>query len=134
MTKVLRKAIATRSRLEHRFHITRSEESKNAFKKQKNYCRKLYKKERKKFYVNQDPNNVIDGKIFWTLMKSFFSDKGLKKQKITLVDDNRLITSDREVAVRTLNIQAPINCMNTIGNIKDPVQAAILPSLFKMFR
>ena len=77
-------------------------------------------------------------------MKPFFSDKGLKN--LTYIDDNRLITSDHEVAetlntffdvVRTLNIQAPINCINTIGNIKDPVQAAILkyadhPSILKI--
>ena len=47
-----------------------------------------------------------------------------------------MIPNDHEVAetlnsffdnaVRTLNIQAPINFMNTIGNIKDSVQAAIL--------
>ena len=147
MTKALRKAIATRSRLEHRVHKTRTEESINVFKKQKNYCSKLYKKERKKFYANLDPKNVIDGEIFWILMKPFFSDKGLKNQNITLIDDNRLITSDHEVAetlntffdnvVRTLNIQAPINCINTIGNIKDPAQAAILkyadhPSILKI--
>ena len=47
MSKALRKAIATRSRLEHRFHKTPTEEIKNAFKKQKHYCSKLYKKERK---------------------------------------------------------------------------------------
>ena len=79
MTKALRKAIATRSRLEHRVHKTRTKESINAFKKQKNYCSKLYKKERKKFYANLDPKNVIDGKIFWTLMKPFFSGKSLQK-------------------------------------------------------
>ena len=55
MTKALRKAIATRSRLENRFHKTRTGNNKSTFKKQKNYCSRLYKKERKKIYTNLDP-------------------------------------------------------------------------------
>ena len=47
MTKALRKANAARSRLEHRVHKTRTEESINAFKKRKNYCSKLYNKRKK---------------------------------------------------------------------------------------
>ena len=45
MTKALRRSIATRSRLENRFHKIRSEDSKQAYKKQKkiivvNYIKK----------------------------------------------------------------------------------------------
>ena len=54
MTKTLRKAIATRSRLENRFYKDRSDVSCKAYKKQKNFCSRLYKKERKKYYTNLD--------------------------------------------------------------------------------
>ena len=54
MTKTLRKAIANRSRLENRYYCLKTEESKICYKKQKNYCSRLYKKERKKFYENLD--------------------------------------------------------------------------------
>ena len=50
MTKALKKAIATRSRLENRYYKDKSIESKFAYKKQRNICSCLYKKERKLFY------------------------------------------------------------------------------------
>ena len=83
MTKALRKAIATRSRLENKFHRKRTEESKLAFKKHKNYCSRLYKKERQKFYSNLDPKCILDNKKFWETMKPCFSNKGLNKRNIT---------------------------------------------------
>ena len=48
MTKALRKAIATRSRLENRYHKDKTGESLRNYRKQKNFCSRLYKKERKK--------------------------------------------------------------------------------------
>ena len=72
MTKKLRKAIANRSRLEHIFYRYKTDESKRAYKRQKNYCSMLYKKERKKFYTNLDIKSVTDSKRFWSTMKPFF--------------------------------------------------------------
>ena len=54
MTRDLRKAIANRSRLENRFYRSKTDESKIAYKKQKNYCSRLYKNERKTFYAYLD--------------------------------------------------------------------------------
>ena len=72
MTKALRKAIATRSRLENRYYRDKTDVSNRAYKKQKNYCSKLYKKERKKYYANLDVNNITDNKRFWATMRPFF--------------------------------------------------------------
>ena len=72
MTKALRKAIASRSRLENKFHRMRTKESRELFKKQKNYCSRLYKKERNIFYNNLDPKCITDNKRFWNTMKPFF--------------------------------------------------------------
>ena len=49
MTKKLRKAISNRSRLKNRYYKLKTNESFLKFKKQRNYCSRLYKKERKKF-------------------------------------------------------------------------------------
>ena len=46
MTKALGKAVASRYSLENKFHRTSTKESMELFKKQKNYCSRLYKKER----------------------------------------------------------------------------------------
>ena len=60
MTKALRKAIANRSRLENRFYRDKTDVTKKAYKKQKNYCSRLYKEERKRYYTNLDVRNVTD--------------------------------------------------------------------------
>ena len=44
-------------------------------KKHENFCSKLYKKERKKFYSQLDIKNVTDDKLFWKTMKPFLSEK-----------------------------------------------------------
>ena len=46
VTKTLRKAIMRRSKLEKIYSKKQTDESLKAYKKQKNYCSKLYKKER----------------------------------------------------------------------------------------
>ena len=72
MSKALRKAIATRSRLENIVHRKCTEDIRERFKKQKDYCSRLYKKEGKKFYSNLDPKSITDTKRFWQTMKPFF--------------------------------------------------------------
>ena len=56
MTKTLRKAIANRSRLENRYYRDKSDESLRAYRKQKNFCSRLYKKVRKKYYTKFRPH------------------------------------------------------------------------------
>ena len=147
MTKALRKAIASRSRLENTFHRMRTKESRELFKKQKNYCSRLYKKERKKFYNNLDPKCITDNKRFWNTMKPFFSDKGLNRRNITLIDGDDIISKDSDVAntlntffdnaVRTLEIDVPTECLNDVQGVSNPIQAAIQkyanhPSILKI--
>ena len=50
-------------------------ESLEKYKKQKNYCSKLYKKERKVFFSNLNPSNICDNKTFWKYIQPFFSEK-----------------------------------------------------------
>ena len=87
MTKALRKAIANRSRLENRYYRLKTEDSKISYKKQKNFCSRLYKKERKKFYENLDQKNITDPKKFWKTMTPFFSDKLCGSDIITLLEN-----------------------------------------------
>ena len=98
MTKTLRKAIANRSRLENQFYKLKTETSKRAYRKQKNYCSKLYKKERRKFYENLDIEKITDNKKFWKTMKPFFSDKGAGKTDIILIEGEKIIQADSEIA------------------------------------
>ena len=83
MTKTLRKAISNRSRLENRYYKDKSSESLRVFKRQKNYCSKLYKKERKRYYLSLDVKNLTDNQKFWRNIKPFLTEKGTKKGEIT---------------------------------------------------
>ena len=62
MTKTLRKAIMTRSCLEHKYYKHPSAKYNKAYRKQKNVCSRLYKKERKKYFANLDIQNITDNK------------------------------------------------------------------------
>ena len=58
VSKALRKAIMKRSYLEKLYFKNRTENSLKTYKRQKNYCSKLYKKERKEFFNNINPSFV----------------------------------------------------------------------------
>ena len=47
-----------------------------AYKKQKNYCVRLYKEERKKFFNKINPSFVKDNNLLWKTVKAIFSKKG----------------------------------------------------------
>ena len=136
MNKTLRKAIANRSRLENRYYHNKTDESKRAYKKQKNYCSRLYKKERKRYYMNLDTKYVTDNKMFWKTMKPFFSDKGLGKSNIILIKDEKIISDDLDVAntlntyfdkaVASLNTNIPKECTTDTTNITDTIQSIIV--------
>ena len=64
MTKILCKAIMKRSELASKYHKTKNNEDYSKFKKQRNFCSKLYKKERKKFYNNLNIEDITDNKKF----------------------------------------------------------------------
>ena len=64
MTKALGKAILKRSELESKYVKNKTNEKPKSYKKQSNFCSKLYKKERKIYYEMLDLKNVTDNKEF----------------------------------------------------------------------
>ena len=117
MTKPLRKAMMTRSRFENKFHKTKSLADKAVFKRQRNYCNRLYKRERKKFYNNLELNIITDNRKFWSTMKPFSTAKGVSKNSIKLIEGRNIIVEDCEVA-DTLNIYFN-NAVTSLG-INEP--------------
>lgn len=136
MTKALKKAIATRSRLENRYYREKTDDSKTAYTKQRNYCSRLYKKERKKFYANLDKKHITDNKLFWRTMKPFFSDKGVENGGITLVDNDVIISDDQKAAetlnnffsdaVPSLNVSIPSEVTTDTTVVNDTIETIIL--------
>ena len=57
MNTALRKAIMKRTRLQNKFYKSKQKDDLTAFKKQRNYVSRLYKKQRKLFYNSLDLKN-----------------------------------------------------------------------------
>ena len=149
ITKSLRKAIMRRSALEGKYYKHGSDDNKKAYRKQKFFCSRLYKKERKKYYSNLDIKNITDNKKFWQTVKPLFTDKGSKNQNITLVKDNCIISNDQDVseslnnffksAVDSLNISENQCLLTDTRELIDPVEIAIKkfeshPSIFNIYK
>jgi len=117
MTKQLRKAIMRRSYLEHQFYKHKTTYLQHAYKKQKNYCNRLYKRERRKFYSNINLNDITDNKKFWKITKLLFGDKGGCMDNIVLVEDKLVISEDTKVA-ETFNqyFKSTVNSLNIVEN------------------
>ena len=134
MNKILSKAIMTRSRLRNKYMKNPNHENKSYYTKYRNYCTRLFRKEKKRYYNNLDINLITDNKKFWRTVKPLFSDKHFSSNKITLLEGDEIISSDQEVAetfnsffanvVENLDIEGFITCdysyapeLNYIANI-----------------
>ena len=98
VTKALRKAVMRRSKLEKIYFNKQTNESLKACKKQKNYCSKLYKKERKIFFDNLSTCVVSDNKTFWKVIKPFFTNKSTFGRNIKLLEKEEILKDDTEIA------------------------------------
>ena len=76
----------------------KTDQSLRAYKKQKNYCSRLYKKERKKFFNGLNPSFVTDNKLFWKTVKPFFLDKGNYGANIKLIEGEEVLQNYSEIA------------------------------------
>ena len=102
MAKKLRKEIMKRSKLKNNFNKNRNHENWCKFKTQRNYCGNLLRKSKKQYFSNINISDVTDNKSFWKYVKSYFSNKGSNSNKITLVENDALITNDRVIS-KTMN-------------------------------
>ena len=105
-----------RSQLKSKYIRKKSAESLKKYRKQKNYCSRLYKKERKRYYNNLNVSDIIDNKKFWKNVQPFFSEKKKCINKITLVNEGDVISDDALVAEEINNFFE--NATNSL-DIKD---------------
>ena len=136
VSKALRKAIMKRPCLEKIYLKKKDNHSLRAYKRQENYCSRLYKQERKKFFNNLNPKCVSDNKFFWKTVKPLFSRKGSYNANIKLSEKDEIIQNDEKVA-ETLNsffenvvssLKLSKNSfviINKHKNIRDPIEKII---------
>ena len=124
-----------RSALKNAYYKTKTDESHILLKRQKNYTKRLFKREIKKYWSNLDMSKFTDNKKFWNTVKPLFSNSTDSKQNITLVEDDNIITDDQEIAetfnqffkkaVSSLGINENKALLNEVSGINDPVERAI---------
>ena len=113
MNKRISKEIMKRSRLRNKFLNTRSDIDRKAYNKQRNYVVSLLRKKKKEFYSNLNTNILTENKTFWKTVKPFLADKTNKTSRITLIEDEKTISQEIEIA-KTFNeyfISIPIKNM-----------------------
>ena len=135
MNKNLQKAVMKRTNLRNKYLKNKTESNKIAYNQQRNFCVKLFRKEKKTFYNNLDPKKVTDNKLFWKTVKPFLSDKGSSKEKITLSENDQIITEEKQIAeifnefftnaVKNLDIPLPVGTSLTYEKQDNPVSKAI---------
>ena len=113
MNKTLSKEIMKRSNLRNKYLKSRSEEDRQRFRKQRNLCVSLLRKTKRSYYSNFNEKNVIDNRKFQKTVKPILLNKFVNNEKITLIDNGKFITNDKEIAkvlnffsniIKTLNI------------------------------
>ena len=136
VTKALRKAIMKSSYSEKLYFKKKTTESSKKYKKHKNFCSRLYKKERKKYFDTLNVNKVTDNKAFWKNIQPLFSENRKFANKITLknsekntLSDDTLVSEELndffENATKTLNINENSYIVGSSSSITDPVDKAI---------
>ena len=128
------KAIMRRSQLETKYLKTKTQTDLK-LKKNKNFCSKLYKRERRKYYESLDRKNVLNSKKFWNTIGLFLSDKNTVFSQISIEKNSRIISDNFnlseefstffEDAVRSLNLEPDEYYVCDMGNLSNPVELAI---------
>ena len=99
ITKNLVSAHRKRTRLRNKFLKNRTETNRVCYNKQRKICVSLLRKTKKDYYANINKKDVIDNKKFWKTVKPLFSDMVKSFEKIKLVHEDKIITTDDENAM-----------------------------------
>ena len=119
----------------------KSDDSKIAYAKQRNYCVNLLRRTKKNYFANINISSITDNKKFWKTVKPLFPDKISHKETISLAVNGTILSDDQVVAdtfnnyynniVKNLLTVTNKNYLKEIANsvnlnLLDPVEAAIL--------
>ena len=134
MTKALRKAIMTTSRLKNAYLKTWNFKCKNweNYKEQRNFCTNLLKKTKSEYFRNLNIKDLNSNKKFWKKIKPFFSEKGLETNNIILKEKNELITNSSTLANLFNNYF--INITSTLKLKQSPPKFPSIPNLLIHYR
>ena len=124
-----------RSKVHNKFLKSRSNKDRKAYKKQRNLCVSLLRQNEKDYFQTLEIKSITDNKMFWKTKAPFFSNKSKASDKITLPENEKLITSDQKCAevfnnyfssiVKELNIPIDQDLLIDASLFDDPIIAAV---------
>ena len=98
MTKPLGKAIMLRTNLKNIANKTKREQDIRRFKDQRNLVVKLNVKAKRDYFKSIQSKSIENDKQFWKTVKPLFTNKNPMSEKITLIDDGKIVSNDVEMA------------------------------------
>ena len=116
MNKKLSKEIMKRSRLRNKFLNAKSYIDRKAYNKKRNYVVSLLRNEKKNFYSSLDTKVVTDNRTFCKTVKPLLSEKVTKHCKINLVEDDKIISRDDQIAKKFSEYFINIPILNMPSN------------------
>ena len=94
-----------RSRSKNKYFKNKTAENWEKYRKLRNECVSLTKKEKREYFQNLNINSINDNKTFCKTVKPFLSNKGNSNQKkIILVENNEIIRDDKKTQILCTNI------------------------------
>ena len=95
---------------------TKSDIERKDYNKQRNYLVSLLRNEKNNFYSNVDTKVVTDNRTFWKTMKHLLFEKVTKHSKINLVEDDKIISCDDQIAKKFSEYFINITILNMPSN------------------
>ena len=130
-----------RSKLRKLFLKKRTEENRNNYVKQRNLCVTLLRKSKREFFGSLNETDLCDNKKFWGVVKPFLSNKVVYNDRITLVEDDKVVENDKNTAsilneffsniITTLGIPQYNETEPVSHNISDPLLKKIMKYRFR---
>ena len=124
-----------RSRLRKNFSNAKSDIDRKAYNKQRNCVVSLLRNEKKSFYSNLDTKVAIDNRTFWKTVKPLLYEKVTKHSKISMVEHDKVISRDEQIAKKFSKYFISIPILNMPRNWykcpHSPEQDPILKTLGK---
>ena len=134
MDKELNQAITVRSKLRNKYLKSKSEIDKRRYNKQRNYCVKLLRLKKQKYYESLDISKVSDNKTVWKTI-SPLNKSYLTNSRIILLKNGAILSEEAKVAdtfneffsnvVKELKIEKDNNLLTDVIEETDPVLKAI---------
>ena len=117
--QALRKAISVRSKLKNIANKTGLDSDLEKFKKQRNYVVSLNRKTQKEFFKDLNPNKIQTSKEFFQTFKPYFSKKYTHSEKLLLIENEKIVSDDTDIATHFNKYFA--NITGTLNIIEWPI-------------